>query len=329
MSGMLDFTWCAYLVKNKKAPADENPRCFRITGLRFRMCALCYSFKSYSQEQTGDSHWGHISFFYDTNLASLSGIYTYIKNLQGDVLRVVDESGSTVLSYAYDPWGVPTVTGNQILAELNPCSYRGYYYDWETGYYYLQSRYYDATNGRFLNADDFTCIDYGSSCVGCNLFAYCENNAACCCDPTGFFVVRRWMVSAVIDFLLSLIPGLAMAVAPVKTLAKQYAGAALKQNLKSPLTKLLQFVVQHATKLLNGVKSAIVSLGAIGRWIASKINVAKLVAKLAGLTSSVIINKLLNLIVPNIDIFLSVGGVVSGILDFAFDKLLNNCIWEF
>ena len=88
----------------------------------------------------------------DTNLTSLSGIYTYIKNLQGDVLRVVDESGSTVLSYIYDPWGVPTVTGNQTLAELNPCSYRGYY-DWETGYYYLQSRYYDPTIGRFQNID--------------------------------------------------------------------------------------------------------------------------------------------------------------------------------
>ena len=65
---------------------------------------------------------------------------TAAKNLQGDVIRILDEDGAAVVSYTYDPWGVPTVTGSQTIAAINPCSYRGYYYDQETGHYYLQSR---------------------------------------------------------------------------------------------------------------------------------------------------------------------------------------------
>lgn len=41
------------------------------------------------------------------------------------------------------------------IAKTNPLCYRGYYYDNETGYYYLQSRYYDPDLGRFISADDF------------------------------------------------------------------------------------------------------------------------------------------------------------------------------
>ena len=122
---------------------------------------------------------------------ALNGSYTYIKNLQGDVLRVIDETGATVLSYAYDPWGVPTVSGDRALAELNPCSYRSYYYDGETGYYYLQSRYYDPTIGRFLNADDASLIQTLPTINIANPFAYCNNNAPNMTDKTGY-LGKHW-----------------------------------------------------------------------------------------------------------------------------------------
>lgn len=48
---------------------------------------------------------------------------------------------------------MPTVSGDIGLAAMNPCSYCGYYYDQETGYYYLESRYYNPETGRFLNTD--------------------------------------------------------------------------------------------------------------------------------------------------------------------------------
>ena len=80
--------------------------------------------------------------------------YFFEKNLHGDIVAVYDESGRKVLEYYYDAWGntleVQLVTN---LSVKNPFRYRGYYYDTETELYYLNSRYYDAKIGRFINAD--------------------------------------------------------------------------------------------------------------------------------------------------------------------------------
>lgn len=82
----------------------------------------------------------------------------YEKNLQADVIGLLDARGAEIATYTYDAWGNVTgrtyVEGNEIPYELNHITYRGYYRDEETGFYYLQSRYYDAEVGRFINADD-------------------------------------------------------------------------------------------------------------------------------------------------------------------------------
>jgi len=103
--------------------------------------------------------------------------YYYVTNLQGDVVALLDSSGNTVVSYTYDAWGKPiSTTGSMAstLGTINPLRYRGYVYDTETGFYYLQSRYYDPTIGRFLNADAFAST--GQGLLGNNMFAYCNNN---------------------------------------------------------------------------------------------------------------------------------------------------------
>lgn len=110
-------------------------------------------------------------------------VYTYIKNIQGDILRILDTTGNTVVEYSYDPWGVPTVTGDAELAAINPCSYRGYDYDEESGFYYLQSRYYDPENGRFIIAD--VMLDT-ATILGFNVFSYCGNNPIMYVDPEGY-----------------------------------------------------------------------------------------------------------------------------------------------
>ena len=75
------------------------------------------------------------------------------------------------------------VANAEIVAEMNPLRYRGYYYDTETGFYYLQSRYYDPNLGRFINADSYSST--GQGILGNNMYAHCNNNPACCSDPTG------------------------------------------------------------------------------------------------------------------------------------------------
>lgn len=85
----------------------------------------------------------------------------------------MDANGNTVALYKYDPFGNP-IHASGSLATINPLRYRGYYYDTETGLYYLQSRYYDPVVGRFLNADEYTST--GQGIIGNNMFAYCGNN---------------------------------------------------------------------------------------------------------------------------------------------------------
>ena len=80
---------------------------------------------------------------------------------------------------------VPVRTKSGELADLNPIRYRGYYYDTETGFYYLQSRYYDPALGRFINADSYTST--GQDYIGYNMFAYCNNNPVILQDNIGEF----------------------------------------------------------------------------------------------------------------------------------------------
>mgnify|MGYP003217819963 CR=1 FL=1 len=87
---------------------------------------------------------------YSTDGATFDTYY-YVLNLQGDVVKLIQANGHVVAHYTYDAWGNVSSSGR--LAEINPLRYRGYYYDNETGFYYLQSRYYDPANRRFINAD--------------------------------------------------------------------------------------------------------------------------------------------------------------------------------
>ena len=116
-------------------------------------------------------------------LSAQPNTYYYVLNLQGDVVKLVTESGAVAASYEYDAWG-NILASSGSMAETNPLRYRGYYYDSETGFYYLQSRYYDPATRRFINADVYTSTDSGDA-ISCNMFAYCNNNPIIRKDPSG------------------------------------------------------------------------------------------------------------------------------------------------
>ena len=119
---------------------------------------------------------------YSTNNGSSFTTYYYVLNLQGDVVKLVTASGTAVATYTYDAWGnILSASGS--MAAINPLRYRGYYYDTETGFYYLQSRYYDPANHRFINADSYAST--GQGIAGTNMFAYCNNNPVRYVDSEG------------------------------------------------------------------------------------------------------------------------------------------------
>ena len=114
--------------------------------------------------------------------------YLFEKNLQGDIVAIYNVSGTKLVSYTYDAWGKVTTTysngGASTGAQYNPFLYRGYYYDSEIGLYYLNSRYYDPSTGRFISADG-ELAGAGGDLRGYNLFAYCFNNPVNMDDPYG------------------------------------------------------------------------------------------------------------------------------------------------
>lgn len=125
------------------------------------------------------------------NAESEYNVYFFEKNLQGDIVAVYNSNGTKIGAYTYDAWGsfsITTTSGittldNLIVRQYNPFRYRGYYYDSELGFYYLNSRYYDPAVGRFINADAL--ISTGQGLLGYNMFAYCSNCPVMLIDPAG------------------------------------------------------------------------------------------------------------------------------------------------
>ncbi len=96
--------------------------------------------------------------------------------------HLVTAAGTVVAEYGYDAWGkVTAATGS--MAEVNPIRYRRYYYDAESEFYYLQSRYHDPAVCRFINADAYSST--GQDFLGYNMFAYCNNSPVIYSDSCG------------------------------------------------------------------------------------------------------------------------------------------------
>ncbi len=129
-------------------------------------------------------------FYYDTENSPVALSYNgkmfyYVKNLQGDIVKILDEDGQEKASYVYNAWGNILSQSEDELSSINPLRYRGYVYDEDTTLYYLQTRYYDPTTGRFINADDTEFISSSGTAIGDNIFIYCENNPVNNVDYTG------------------------------------------------------------------------------------------------------------------------------------------------
>ena len=197
----------------------------------------------YKEERGNDTLWYHYDNTGITGIEYNGIAYYFQKNLQGDVVRIYDGNGNLKAQYFYDAWGNhricdefgADITEDVItpdmsftfathIGRVNPFRYRGYYYDEETNLYYLQSRYYDPTVCRFINADDVAYIA-PETLNGLNLFAYCGNNPVMNVDPNGkfFFTILSIFASLAMG---ALIGGIAGGIAAVSTGQNFWAGFA-------------------------------------------------------------------------------------------------------
>lgn len=128
---------------------------------------------------------GYIYFLYsdEGNLVGFekeNQTYYYQKNGLNDIVGIYSQNGEKLVEYYYDAWGnMCKIDGNTELGNINPFRYRSYYYDSESGLYYLINRYYDSKVKRFLNADQYISLQEE------NLLSYAKNNPLKYADPSG------------------------------------------------------------------------------------------------------------------------------------------------
>ncbi len=107
--------------------------------------------------------------------------YLYNKDIRNSTVSIVDETGVVATKYSYDEFGQTTVDGSYTFA--NEICYTGGIYDWSTGQYYLNARYYDPEIGRFLSEDTYRGDVNEPNTL--HLYAYCANNPVNYVDPSG------------------------------------------------------------------------------------------------------------------------------------------------
>ena len=125
--------------------------------------------------------------------------YYYVRNGLMTITGLVDANGTAVVNYFYDSWGrMLNITGSlsASLGKDNPYRFKGYYYDEETGMYYLKSRYYQPEICRFISADTIEVLDCQGDLNDKNLYAYCDNNPVMRVDTGGQIWITLGIMAA-------------------------------------------------------------------------------------------------------------------------------------
>ena len=192
------------------------------------------------------------------------------QNARGDVIGILDNSGNTVVKYSYDAYGNCSrdYSTNNDLADSNPIRYRSYYYDNETGLYYLNARYYSPEWRRFISPDDAAYLD-PESVNGLNLYTYCNNDPVNHIDPTGHSIVGAILIGAAIGAGISFVFSLGSELyqnnwdfdkvnwnlVAVDTVFGAIDGALSVMGLSAPVSLLIQSVLAGAQTVISAAVS--------------------------------------------------------------------------
>ena len=141
---------------------------------------------------------------------SNGGTYYYGKDVFGVIKYIYNASGTIVGTYTYDAWGNTISSTGTTDTNLNPIRYKDYYFDTESGFYYLQSRYYDPQVGRFISADDTGYLGATGTILSFNLYVICENSPSNRNDPNGHYSYKtnNKTINKLIEIILKIIPNI-------------------------------------------------------------------------------------------------------------------------
>ena len=230
----------------------------------------------YKEERGNEVLWYHYDNTGVTGLEHNGKKYYFQKNIQGDVVRIFDEAGSLKASYIYDAWGnhrvIDGMTGMDVthdftiggvttdvsrhIGNINSFRYRGYYFDRETGLYYLNSRYYDPAICRFINADDARVSEqYVYTLNGLNLYSYCLNNPITHTDENGHVI--GWIIGIALALGGLLLSADAL-IKAISAYQRNSTGANLFQLIVSSIFFVIDLVlfIFSVIKLVQAIKAA-------------------------------------------------------------------------
>ena len=293
-----------------------------------------------------------LEFFYDhTGVAGMKyndATYIYRKDVQGNIIALLDSSGGIVVKYTYDAWGnyaaealdyydgkvqFKNVDSDKAfnadyakykqLANINPFRYRGYYYDTETELYFLKTRYYDPEVGRFISPDSIEYLD-PETINGLNLYAYCNNNPVSNVDPNGnkwwhwFLGVVAVVALAAVVVASAVLTGGTSLVAIGIGFAIGSAASVVTQGISNVINGNNFFQnINIATVLISGLAGAAFATGlgglagALGIGVASSVATSAIEEKSIG---EILFNGL-------------VGGLSAG-LAFGFGQLIGKVVYQ-
>ena len=159
----------------------------------------------------GTDHIDKLYFFYDAQSQPINVVfngeaYAYVRNLQGDIIGLLDSNGAFVVRYRYDAWGKKvSVAGNlaSTLGVRNPFRYRGYVYDEDMALYYQEARYYNPALQRFISADQL--VGTGKDLLIHNIFSYCINRPVMYVDRNGKWLDTFFDVVSLIGSIVEVV----------------------------------------------------------------------------------------------------------------------------
>ena len=203
------------------------------------------------------------------------------------VVKFLNSSGEYVTieeGYQYND----TTNLNRFVAYKNPFRYRSYYYDFETGLYYLNSRYYDPQTGRFINADDISILSEGQEFInGINLYSYCNNNPILNTDETGN-AWWDWLWKILTAIVIVVAVGIAAAFtggAAGVILGAAFYGAVTGGLSSALIGGVFGAITGGWSGFLNGFANGLLSgviIGGITGAVTSGINIATGAVKIVG-----------------------------------------------
>lgn len=188
--------------------------------------------------------------------------FYYKKNAQNDIVGLYSNENKLIARYFYDAWGNQkcqylandgqfvdilddymyndTSIINRFIAFKNSFRYRGYYFDYETNFYYLNTCYYDPEIGRFINADDISILNTAQNEInGLNLYAYCFNNPVNDFDENGNWSWKKFF-KAVTVAVVVVAAVAAVTVASGGTAAPVIVGAIVGASVSAGVSAVTQ-----------------------------------------------------------------------------------------